>query len=263
MPHLQVPGATLYYEEPLGDGLPLVFLNGLVMNTRHWAPQQPLASGYRLIRYDQRNQGRSSVSSGFRYTELVDDLERVLDHFEIDRAVVCGLSYGSIVAKEFAIRARHRCEALVLGVPVANFDTPLRTVYRLWRALLHRGDMQAFLASVTLLSYDRPWPDAVETQFIENLDKAASHLSGEQVTALLDSFNPDDVKNYEAIECPTLVVGASRDRIHAPSDAELIAKQVTGARLAMIDGNHALSIDRAEAFNQAVDDFLRGLALRP
>ncbi|MEO1332803.1 MAG: alpha/beta hydrolase [Myxococcota bacterium] len=262
MPHLQVSDVTLYYEEPTGDGPPLVFLNGLVMNTRHWAPQRPLASRYRLVRYDQRNQGRSSVLSGFRYTELVDDLERVLDHFEIDRAVVCGLSYGSIVAKEFAIRARHRCEALILGVPVATFDTPLRTVYRLWRALLRSGDIQAFLASVTLLSYDRPWPDAVETQFVDNLEKAARYISGEQVLALLDSFNPDDVKNYEAIECPTLVVGASHDRIHAPSDAELIATQVTGAQLTMIDGNHALSIDRAEAFNQAVDEFLRTLLPR-
>jgi pimeloyl-ACP methyl ester carboxylesterase len=79
-----------------------------------------LGDGYRVVRYDQRETGLSDRLVDWKrkttYTvgDLADDAVAVLDHLEVDRAHLCGLSLGGMVAQELAIRHPGRVASLVL-----------------------------------------------------------------------------------------------------------------------------------------------------
>lgn len=256
MPYFDGSKARLFYVDE-GEGPPLVLVNGLIMTTSHWVPQvDALAGKFRIIRYDQRNQGRSSVHERFHYGELVDDLRELLDHLDVPRASICGISYGSFVAKEFAVRFPARCDRLALIASMRRIDPHLRCVYDVWLALLNSGRLREFAQSVTMLSYDRPWPSLVRENHDATLDKFVQRYTGEQVAALLESFDDvADLSNHAKIAAPTLVIGATRDRIHAPGDSASIADAIPFAHLAMVDGSHAITLDRAGDVNRLLADF--------
>lgn len=247
--------SRLFYEID-GDGRPLVFVNGLIMTASHWLPQLELAERYRVLRYDQRCQGRSSVAEHMRLGDFVTDLLALLDHLALDRVALCGISFGSIVAKEFARLHPERCDELVLVAPLRDIDPNLRCVYDVWRALLEAGALRAFAESVTMLSFDRPWPKLVAENHERSLDAYEKHAQPKQVLSILNSFSESDLASFNGIEARSLVIGARRDRIHNPEDATRIAEEIDGAGLIMMDSSHALTLDQAALFNETLREFL-------
>ena len=64
MPYLELPGASLWYEDTGGDGTPVVLLHAFTGNTESWVHQLPAftAAGYRCLTYDRRGWGRSRAA---------------------------------------------------------------------------------------------------------------------------------------------------------------------------------------------------------
>jgi pimeloyl-ACP methyl ester carboxylesterase len=119
---LRVPGGELYYEAE-GDGVAVVLVHGLALDARMWDDQVPaLKDIARVVRYDVRGFGRSSRDADTSYSHA-EDLWRLLDHLEIDTAVLVGLSMGGRIVVEATLAAPERVRALVLldavldGVP--------------------------------------------------------------------------------------------------------------------------------------------------
>ena len=119
---LRVPGGELYYEAE-GDGVPVVLVHGLALDARMWDDQVPALNDIaRVVRYDVRGFGRSTRDADTSYSHA-DDLWRLLDHLEIDKAVLVGLSLGGRIVLEATLAAPARVRALVLldavldGVP--------------------------------------------------------------------------------------------------------------------------------------------------
>jgi 3-oxoadipate enol-lactonase len=103
--------------EDAGDpeGVPVVFSNSLGTDFRVWAALLPLLpAGLRLIRYDSRGHGLSDGGGRFSIADLADDLAGVLDHLGVERAVVCGLSVGGLIAQDLAARRPDLVRALIL-----------------------------------------------------------------------------------------------------------------------------------------------------
>ena len=73
--------------------------------------------GYRLISYDARGHGASSPAPRYEYSDLVADLEAVLDHLEIERAALVGSSMGAATAMAFTLEHPERVPALVQITP--------------------------------------------------------------------------------------------------------------------------------------------------
>src|SRR5258708_28528971 len=102
---------------------PMVLLHGqLLSQTMQQAVAKSLAEqGQRVITLDLLGHGQSdrpddmSLYSMGQYGEQVLAL---LDHLEIDKAVVAGTSLGANVALEFAALAPERLQGLVIEMPV-------------------------------------------------------------------------------------------------------------------------------------------------
>lgn len=94
-------GAKLYYEET-GKGKPLIFLHGHSFDRTEWDSQFfALAKKYRVIRYDLRGYGWSSMPSENQKTLHADNLKTLMDQLHIAKAHIVGLSLGGFIVTDF------------------------------------------------------------------------------------------------------------------------------------------------------------------
>lgn len=112
--YAEVDGGRLYYEIA-GAGEPLVLLHAFTLDTRMWDDQFALlAREYRVVRYDARGFGRSSVPMPGRPYSHVADLEALAAHLDLDRPHLVGASMGGRFALDFAIARPEKLRSLVL-----------------------------------------------------------------------------------------------------------------------------------------------------
>ena len=93
------PGVDIYYEDE-GEGPPLVLIPGWTFTTRVFDHQfAAFSDSYRVISFDPRSHGRSTVTSdGNNYATQATDLAALLDHLEVENPIIAGWSAGSLTA---------------------------------------------------------------------------------------------------------------------------------------------------------------------
>ena len=125
MPHIGSADAEIFYEV-LGSGPPVVLLHPFPANHDFWKPAaQALISRYQVILPDLRGHGDSSVGEGPALMgKHAEDLVRVLDHAEVERAQFVGVSIGGYVLFEFWRKYSPRVQSLVFCNTKAQADAP-------------------------------------------------------------------------------------------------------------------------------------------
>ena len=127
MPFIEANGCRLHYRFDGPETAPvLVLCHSLGTNLSLWDGQLArLCQDFRVLRYDGRGHGASSVTPGPYSIELLGkDLLGLLDGLGIARAHLCGLSMGGCVALWLGIHAGERIERLVLSNTAARIGTP-------------------------------------------------------------------------------------------------------------------------------------------
>ena len=109
-------GADLYYEVH-GQGEPLLFVTGLGGNASFWTEQVPkFAPHYRVITFDHRGAGRSSMSRiSYSVEQMAADTLAVLDGLEVEKAHLIGHSTGGAIGQVIAIEQPKRLISLVVS----------------------------------------------------------------------------------------------------------------------------------------------------
>ena len=126
MPHAEVNGQRIYFQDTGGDGLPIVLAHGFLMDRSMFEPQiEAFAGEHRLVTWDQRGFGQTEFDSQpFTYWDSADDCLALLDHLQLDRAVIGGMSQGGFVALRAALKAPERVRALILLGTQAGIGGP-------------------------------------------------------------------------------------------------------------------------------------------
>lgn len=246
-----------------GRGLPVVLLHGFANDRTLWQPQlDALAARYRLIAPDLRGFGGSSATDGRAVSmdEYADDIATLLDHLEIPSAVVGGISMGGYVALAFALRHPQRLRGLVLANTRAGADPPDWAAFReeMVRTVQARG------AGAVVENYgDKPFrpdcPGEIKERVRAAIRRQATPglISGTRGMAQ----RPDRAPFLVTIRVPTLVIHGTADQYVPVSEAEAMHRAIAGSRYACLAGaGHLSNVDSAEAFNAALDEFLRPLA---
>jgi len=107
------------------DGAPVVFANSLGTDLRLWDAVLPLLpAGLRIIRYDKRGHGLSSLPRGpYSMGALVRDAEALLDHLGVRDCLFVGLSIGGMIAQGLAVKRLDLVRAVVLSNTGAKIGT--------------------------------------------------------------------------------------------------------------------------------------------
>jgi pimeloyl-ACP methyl ester carboxylesterase len=264
----------VYFEEH-GHGDPLLLIMGLAADSTAWMFQLPdFSAKYRTIAFDNRGVGRSSKPAGpYAIPRMADDAAALLDLLKVDRAHVVGVSMGGMIAQELALRHPERVRGLVLA---CTYPEPDRDIERQQMTSLAQfggsvgadGQMKIDLSQIDPLAFfQHLLPAVFNTEFIEReLPKLMQVFAGAlqygfsmeailaQVAAVM-SHNATD--RLQLIKSPTLVITGDADRLIPPSNSDILARHIAGARLVKIPGgSHGFNFETPDVFNRAVLDFL-------
>ncbi|MFE1291373.1 alpha/beta fold hydrolase [Streptomyces sp. NPDC058751] len=263
MASIDLRGTTLHYDDTGSpDGLPVLLVHGHPFNRTLWAPQTEalVAAGHRVITPDLRGYGDSPAEAGPVYlSDFADDLVALLDHLDIDRAVVGGVSMGGQIAMEVQRSHAHRVRALVLSDTSAPAETDEGRAFRnrLADRLLAEG-MNGYADEVIgkmLAGYNvTALPDVARNVMgmMRATDPrgAAAALRGR-------AERPDYRDTLAAVRSPVLIVVGADDVYTPVADAEAIRELVPHAVLTVVEGaGHLPGAERPELFNAALLDFL-------
>jgi poly(3-hydroxyoctanoate) depolymerase len=195
----------------VGDGEPVLLLNGLTRPLESWGPFTESLRGRTLISFDAPGVGGSPTPIlPLSILALATLAAAVLDEAGVNRADVLGFSHGGAVAQQLAVDAPARVRGLVLVSTSCGIGaTASRAVLKASR---DRSDRDSW-----------PQVDAVG---------ALWH------SLAISSWS--SIPFLGAIRAPTLVVCGSRDRVVPPANSTLLARRIPAAELAMLTAGHDL-----------------------
>ena len=237
-----------------GDATPLIFLHGVGSDKTAWAPQLAhFGPKRRTIALDYPGYGESdhlATGEGAMHDRFAAAILAALDALAIDRAHLCGLSLGGVVALALAHAAPERLATLILADSFAVHPDG-RAI--LDRSLAASGDMRAMAEArvpALLAAESDPALAAALVEVMAAIEPAAFRRGAEAVW-------PADQRDRAArIVVPTLILCGREDRVTPPALSAALAALIPGARLAFIDrAGHLPNLERAADFNTALDDF--------
>jgi pimeloyl-ACP methyl ester carboxylesterase len=106
MSRVKINGQNIYFEDSGGRGLPMVFSHGLLIDHEMFAPQvKEFGAEHRVITWDERCHGLTETTlDSFTYWDSAEDLNGLLEHLGIERAIIGGMSQGGFVSLRFALK---------------------------------------------------------------------------------------------------------------------------------------------------------------
>jgi 3-oxoadipate enol-lactonase len=252
----------MFYVEA-GTGDPVVLVMGLGGDHLAWGLQIPaFAARYRVIAFDNRGVGQTDAPD-IPYTTamMADDTVGLLDALGIERAHVCGVSMGGMIAQEIALRHPARVRTLQLHATLARPDAYMKTLVEAWRKVrVALGRDEA--ARVLALWLFAPCSYEERPEFVELvLQNAIANPHPQSLTGYLRQgdavLGHDTLERLDLLRCPTLVSVADQDVLVPPRFSHAIAQRVPGAELKTIaDAGHAYMWEKPDAFNAMCLEFL-------
>jgi pimeloyl-ACP methyl ester carboxylesterase len=226
-------GYRLSYDEYGAGDRPIVLIHGLLMSRRMYARLGPVLAerGNRVIALDLLGHGRSDRPEDMqRYSMPLFgyQVNALLDHLELDTAVVGGTSLGANVSLETAVRFPDRVEALFIEMPV--LDNALAAVAAIFAPI--------FLG----LRFGRPFFEGVSrvtsmiprTNFLLDIGldwvRQRPGPSVSVLEGLLAGESAPRSLERRGIEQPALIVGHPNDPLHPFSDAGMLSQELSNAR---------------------------------
>lgn len=248
---------TLSYEiEGPPDGPAILLINSIAATRELWARQLPaFTARYRVLRYDARGHGRSSVPPGdYTLEQLGRDALAVMDAAGIATAHVCGISLGGLTAQWLGVNEPGRVNSLVLANTAARVGTSAGWAERI--AMVREKGMSV-LAEMTIPRWFSAEFQERDPDTVRGFRTMIQACSQEGYLGCCAALRDADLRNeLSAIGCPTLVI-ASTDDAATPTDGlAFIRDSVPGARMVTVNSRHLSNIECAEAFSSAVLDFL-------
>lgn len=246
MPTVHLNSIDVYYEVH-GSGPRLLLLNGSGGTIDAAAPMiQRLAGHFEVLIHDQRGLGRTGVPIDQpTMADYATDAAALLDHVGWSSTLVFGISFGGMVAQEFAVTWPQRVErmALLCTSPGGEGGSsyPLHTLATMTEEKQARVRMTLadsryspeFLASNP---FDQRLVDLGNAS--RAMPKTAEQSRGETMQLIARS-QLDVWDRLGNITCPTLVAFGEFDALAPPTNSRAIASRIVGSELSGYQGGHA------------------------
>jgi pimeloyl-ACP methyl ester carboxylesterase len=268
-----VSGVRVHYDDRgEGEGAPLVFIHGAWSDAESWQPQiDRFGDERRVISYDIRGHGQTGASDRRRYSVdlFAEDLDALLDDLGVDRAVVCGLSLGSMIAQSYLASHPERVEGIVLAGAVQTF--PPVSIPPMLKSLTSpivplgvslattgtRPTFEALLGSIRSVT-GGPWlsrdADTRRTA-LESVERTSSE-EFKKVFRALYRFEPPAL---DGVSVPALIVYGEHEAPPVKRQSDDLARTLGGRAVRVAGAGHLVNQDNPEAFNATLARFLSEL----
>lgn len=260
--HHFVSGAPKLSFDRIGDGPPLIFLHGIGGNRFQWRDQLvAFADRFTAIAWDARGYGRSDDYAGdLAFGDFSDDLLRLLDDLQVEKAHLVGLSMGARILLDFAPDRLDRIATLTLCDFFYGFDESLTEEKReefiaLRQKPLLEGKTLSDLAPDLVASLLSPSAsDAVRQRLVDSIE--ALHV-GSYLKTLAATLRYNRGANLAALKVPVQMIYGEDDRLTPPGIGEGALAHLPDGRLNVIPkAGHLSNIETPDAFNTILGRFL-------
>jgi 3-oxoadipate enol-lactonase len=253
-------GARIFYEDSGGDGPPILWSHGFLMDHTMFDAQVAALDDHRHIRWDERGFGRTESSAPFTYWDSAEDAIALLDHLNIDQAVLAGMSQGGFLSLRAALAHPDRVRALILIDTQAGTEDPetLESYRGMVEAVAH-GDEETRSAVLDIVAGLIIGDPELEPEWKARWMADDPTRIVEPGAALLDR---DDITDrLGEITCPTLIVHGTADTAIPIEKAELLRAELADCRdLVPIEGAaHAANLTHPAEVNPHIERFLAAI----
>jgi 3-oxoadipate enol-lactonase len=238
----------------------LLFINSIGTTRDLWLPQVPALVGtYRVIRYDARGHGSSSVPAGnYSIAQLGGDALAILDAEGARQAHVCGISLGGLTALWLAVNAAGRVSSLVAANTAARIGSVESWNERI--GLVQERGMGA-VAEQAIPRWFSPSFRQHHPDIVERFRSMVEACPQTGYLGCCAALRDEDLRDATSkIDCPALVVAGTTDVATPPEGLRFIHEHIAGSKMLTLDAAHLSNVEQAEAFTSAVMGFLGSLA---
>lgn len=269
---LTLPHIQLSYLEWFTGPEPVLLLHGLGDHARVWSDLAiSLGNRYHLVALDMRGHGESGKpTQGYTFTELIGDLEALLDHLGWSQVHGIAHSWTAKLLPIWATSTPQRLASMVLVDPFyinkmpgfVNFTFPL--LYKVLPFLQGMGPFSSYEvaeAKAQTLNQFQGWSPLQQKVFAEGIEQKADGSWGSKFTvpARNEIFQESvAVSGLTApIDIPTLLVQPEQGINRRASSLKTYQTYLNQLQVERLSGNHWPFLVEAERFNPAVIEFLR------
>jgi 3-oxoadipate enol-lactonase len=260
MASVQVNDIQLTYTDS-GIGRPIVLIHGYPFNRSLWNEQvAALSNSYRVIAPDLRGFGESEASDSATMNQMAQDVALLLNHLEIARATIAGLSMGGYVALAFYKQLPSRVRALILADTRAQADNEEAKQTRAQQADKALNEGMGGIADAMLPKLLTPETVSKRPEIVKRVrDMIVKTKPQGAAAALLGMAEREDQTAMLAkISVPALIIVGAEDAITPVADSEKMHQSIAGSRLVVLkNSGHVSNLERTEQFNQALLDFMK------
>lgn len=251
----------------LGDGPPLLLVNGYAASSADWDPTllACLQRSFTVVCPDNRGIGASELGDPSELTidSMAADLSALLDEMGIDRLPVVGWSMGGFAAQALAVGAPERVGALVLLSSHPGGAAAVRAPGKVWRTLTdHSGPPREQASRLIAVLFPPTVAPRIDHEFGELVAAARSELRFETLSA-----QEAAIQAWYAAEPPTAGDGAPRvlaacgseDVVVPPANLQALAARWPRCRTELFaGGGHAFMAQEPDRVAALIEEFALG-----
>ncbi len=276
--YLQINGSEVYYKT-MGEGDPIMIVHGgPVLDHSYFLPHlEKLAQKYKLVFYDQRAAGRSSIqidSTTMSLDGFVEDIELLRNALSLKKINLLGHSWGGLLAMKYAIKYNENLDHLILSNPMApsvedwqaanvelsmemNPSDRKRLDAIMSSGLLRTDDPTPYLKEMMRISYKAQFYDTTKLEKL-SLYMPKDFMFRNQIYGLL----APQMNNYNLygvlsnVEVPTLVIFGESESAAEMYGGKMVSA-LKNAELKIIpQTGHFPFVESTEKFIQELGTFL-------
>ena len=277
----------MYIEKGFRGKTPIIFLQGSDGNSFEWQMfSERIKNDFHLILFDRRGCGLSTKnlpSSKLTMQRYIDDIKELLEHLNLEAAVILGWSFGGALASEFTLQNPNLVSKLILVNPLSDSK-------KLWlgRANATFKNASKVNDTLTLNIIEKVRNDeniTLEEEYelikyhsgiIYDMNKIDSFYNNapysyygyndstmstdwNNLIAQKDIYdNYNNLNRIERISCPTLIITGSHDFIISSEQCEEMSRKIKTSKLEIIEKcGHSPFIEQPEELERLILSFLK------
>lgn len=258
---LKIDDTDMYYVSFGKGDKPFVIIPGLSdgITTVH-NKQRLLASYYKLFAKDYRVyvfSRKNNLPTGYTTKDMAADLKLALDTLGITKTSIMGISQGGMICQHLAIDYPEVIDKLILGVTISKPNKTILDVVGSWIDLVEAKRFKEFAIDTIEKTYTEKTQKKYKPMYSIiakiNTPKDTSRFFVQANACITHNAYND----LEKINCPTLVLGGTEDKVVGTNTSEEIAEKIKNSKLIMYEGLGHGAYEESKDFNKQVLEFIK------
>jgi len=264
LPQLQTDRIKLFYEMQ-GEGDNLLFISGTGGDLR-FSPNafdNNLKDNFCLLAFDQRGLGQSQILKGpYTMKDYADDAFGLLEEIGWERTNVIGVSFGGMVAQNFAIEYPEKVKKLaLLCTSPGGKDYHSYPLHEL-ESITDDNEYAKKFVSISDTRINEEFIKANPELYESTVNHIKNYMRGlnkqknnGKLLQLEARKNHDTFNNLKNIKCPTFIAGGLFDGIAPKDNIDILNTLIMNSKKKFYKGGHAFFLESPQAWEDIINFF--------